>query len=681
MAIVGDVSVTLRADAQKFISDVGKASKKYESFGQSLKKVGKVMTAGVTAPILGATAALGAMILSTTKAADQILLMSQRSGISTGTLQELAHVGNITGVSIETLANSSSILTRNLSDAANGIGEAKDTVKALGIQLTDSNGAMLSQETLLLNSLDALAGMSNKTEQAAATMELFGRAGKDLLPILAEGQGSVAKLREEAHTLGLVMDGETIAALDALDSDLAKLGGSFTGVANKIVAGFLPIIKGELLPFINDSLIPAIVDVADFLGGMAKGFSSLSTPIKVIIGGLTGLLAIAGPVAIAMGSFTAILPILAANTALVSAATWVWAGAVAVLTSPITLVVVAIGALAAAFLYFADDILPVVGKIIDAVIVVKLNNVIGVVNAVIGAFNSLAGTSIPIVEKFAATGDTLGKKFSDGALAAITAIEDMGSSLLFAAEEPLPAFTEKTDAAATSVDKLKTALIAIPEPFTTFNLLAGTMATAMSGADEALARTNQSAAIMQERIAGLSIEMNDFVEKPRIAGDAFAWMGENATPVGDMIGASMARAGNGLLDMAVNMGGLKKATDLMINSAKGLLKELIKMAAKKALFKLLNIGSGGTLGIAGKIGKVFGFAKGGIISEPTAMLGLHSGRRGIMGEAGAEAIVPLTGGKRGGGGGMALTVNVYGSVGVDDIGDQIINKLRRAGLS
>jgi len=680
MAIVGDVSVTLRADAQKFISDVGKASKKYESFGQSLKKVGKVMTAGVTAPILGATAALGAMILSTTKAADQILLMSQRSGISTGTLQELAHVGNITGVSIETLANSSSILTRNLSDAANGIGEAKDTVQALGIQLTDSNGAMLSQETLLLNSLDALAGMSNKTEQAAATMELFGRAGKDLLPILAEGQGSVAKLREEAHTLGLVMGGETIAALDALDSDLAKLGGSFTGVANKIVAGFLPIIKGELLPFINDSLIPAIVDVGEFLGNMAKGFSSLSTPIKVAIGLFVGLLAAVGPVMIAMGAYTAILPLLAANTALVSAATWAWAAAVAVVTSPITIVIAAVVALGAALLYFSDDVISVVGKSIDFLIYDVFGFMIDMMNQWSRGVNDIFGTSIGQIENFKKSGETMGESFSNSANSVADNLKGMAIAFIFGATAVKELKVEVEDAA-DGVDKLKTALIAIPEPFTTFNLLAGTMAIAMTGADEALARTNQSAAIMQERIAGLSIEMNDFVEKPRIAGDAFAWMGENATPVGDMIGASMARAGNGLLDMAVNMGGLKKATDLMINSAKGLLKELIKMAAKKALFKLLNIGSGGTLGIAGKIGKVFGFAKGGIISEPTAMLGLHSGRRGIMGEAGAEAIVPLTGGKRGGGGGMALTVNVYGSVGVDDIGDQIINKLRRAGLS
>jgi hypothetical protein len=50
-----------------------------------------------------------------------------------------------------------------------------------------------------------------------------------------------------------------------------------------------------------------------------------------------------------------------------------------------------------------------------------------------------------------------------------------------------------------------------------------------------------------------------------------------------------------------------------------------------------------------------------------------------MAERGPEAIVPL-GGRRGGGG-VALTVNVFGSVGVDDIGEQIIGTLRREGMA
>jgi len=61
------------------------------------------------------------------------------------------------------------------------------------------------------------------------------------------------------------------------------------------------------------------------------------------------------------------------------------------------------------------------------------------------------------------------------------------------------------------------------------------------------------------------------------------------------------------------------------------------------------------------------------------MVGLRSGGLGLMAEAGPEAIVPLGGG-RSGGGAVSLTVNVYGSVGVEDIGDQLVRTLRMRGI-
>jgi len=61
------------------------------------------------------------------------------------------------------------------------------------------------------------------------------------------------------------------------------------------------------------------------------------------------------------------------------------------------------------------------------------------------------------------------------------------------------------------------------------------------------------------------------------------------------------------------------------------------------------------------------------------MVGLRSGGLGLMAEAGPEAIVPLGGG-RSGGGAVSLTVNVYGSVGVEDIGERLIKTLRGHGL-
>ena len=136
-----------------------------------------------------------------------------------------------------------------------------------------------------------------------------------------------------------------------------------------------------------------------------------------------------------------------------------------------------------------------------------------------------------------------------------------------------------------------------------------------------------------------------------------------------------------LLDIGLAFDSMGNKISRAADAIQGLIQQLVRLAAKKALMAIINSLAGGGPGLisrgAGGIKKFFGFAGGGIISEPTAMVGMRSGSLGMMAERGPEAIVPL-GGRRGGGG-VALTVNVFGAGGVDDIGEQIIGTLRREG--
>ena len=138
---------------------------------------------------------------------------------------------------------------------------------------------------------------------------------------------------------------------------------------------------------------------------------------------------------------------------------------------------------------------------------------------------------------------------------------------------------------------------------------------------------------------------------------------------------------NQLLDIAFVFDGMADNISRATSAVGELMRALVKLAVKKAAMSIINSLAQGGPGIvsraAGGIKNAFGFANGGIISEPTAMVGMRSGNLGMMAERGPEAIVPL-GGR--GGGGMALTVNVYGSVGVDDIGEQLVNHLRTKGI-
>ncbi|MFI5409870.1 phage tail tape measure protein [Kaistia sp. UC242_56] len=83
--------------------------------------------------------------------------------------------------------------------------------------------------------------------------------------------------------------------------------------------------------------------------------------------------------------------------------------------------------------------------------------------------------------------------------------------------------------------------------------------------------------------------------------------------------------------------------------------------ALNAALKPIESGIGGLLsGLVGSLGGVKPFAKGGVVASPTYFP--LSGGLGLMGEAGAEAIMPLSRGPDGrlgvSGGGAPVTVNI-----------------------
>ena len=108
-----------------------------------------------------------------------------------------------------------------------------------------------------------------------------------------------------------------------------------------------------------------------------------------------------------------------------------------------------------------------------------------------------------------------------------------------------------------------------------------------------------------------------------------------------------------------------------------LLQDLARMLANQAFQSLLSAGGSGFLGGIGKIlgfanggafvgGRVQAFAKGGVVTGPT-LFPMANGA-GLMGEAGPEAVMPLTriGGKLGvraaGGGGPVINIDARGAV-------------------
>jgi len=287
------VAISIGDAVLKITGDASGLDKTLSGIDGKMKKVGIAMAAVGTA-IVGS---LIAITLKTASAADNIEEMGQRTGLSTTLLQELDYAAKLTGTSIEGLEVATKRMAVTLNDAATGGEEAQQKLAALGLTISDLQG--LSPDEQFLRIAKALGAIPDPTKRAALAIDIFGRSGTDLLPMLADTTMSLDEMLKKAHDLGLVMSEEDVKKAAALNDAITSLKAQFGGIGNAIATTLIPVFKD-----IVDTISKIIKAVTDW---MAK-HPELT---KVIIAAAFGL----GLLLLGFGTFILLAPgILAAGT-------------------------------------------------------------------------------------------------------------------------------------------------------------------------------------------------------------------------------------------------------------------------------------------------------------------------------------------------------------------------------
>ncbi len=95
---------------------------------------------------------------------------------------------------------------------------------------------------------DVFEKMPDGPRKTALALELFGRAGDDLIPMLSQGKASLQKFKEEAIALGAVMSTDAAKRADEFNDSLDRLGFIAKGLTYLIGDGMIK----ALQPVIND---------------------------------------------------------------------------------------------------------------------------------------------------------------------------------------------------------------------------------------------------------------------------------------------------------------------------------------------------------------------------------------------------------------------------------------------
>lgn len=218
--------------------------------------------------------------------ADDIMTKATQMNISTQQYQALQYASPFVDVDVDTMASSLQKLTAAMGDAAAGSETAIAKFSELGVSITNADGSLRDSYDVWLDTMDALAGMTNETERDVAAQELLGKSATDLATIYRDGTGTLREYTKAAED-NYIMSDEQLAALGAVDDAVQHLHMTQEANKNMIANEWAPTAKQAFEAF--DRLVAAagkaLVD-----SGIIKGFGELVQFAVGLIDPITSLL-------------------------------------------------------------------------------------------------------------------------------------------------------------------------------------------------------------------------------------------------------------------------------------------------------------------------------------------------------------------------------------------------------
>ncbi len=286
---------------------------------------------GVNAAVGNAVLAVGAVagaLFNASKEvasfADDLLTLSDQTGIATDELQKMQYAADFVDVSVETMTGSMQKLTRTMSSARDGSNNAAEAFKKLHIRVTDGKGALRDSNDVFYETIDKLGKIKNETERDALAMKIFGKSAQELNPLIKAGSDRLKELGVEAENLGVIMGEEDLEKAGQFNDALDRMGKVADGLKNSLGLALLPILTSlfeaiskipvevlKTIVIITTAVasillivkaIKSVTDTGKAITGFFKNFDlAANKTTLIIIGVVAALIALATIIAVIMG--------------------------------------------------------------------------------------------------------------------------------------------------------------------------------------------------------------------------------------------------------------------------------------------------------------------------------------------------------------------------------------------
>lgn len=260
MATIGNLLIELSANTARLQQDMSRAVQiQKDSANQMQAALNTVKGAMAALGVTAAALTFKEMVMGTVHAVAGLQQMSEKSGAAVEELSKISSVAKLSGTSMDEVTAALAKMSKGLVNSDEETKGASNALAALGIEARDSAGNLRDPAVVMDDVAKKLAEFKDGAGKTALVLDLFGKSGAQLLPMLKD-LGVAGELQAKVSR-------QQAEQADELEKNLIRLGAQKQAVT-KIVAM-------EMIPALDD-FVKMLIKSSNESDGMRKSVAGLA---------------------------------------------------------------------------------------------------------------------------------------------------------------------------------------------------------------------------------------------------------------------------------------------------------------------------------------------------------------------------------------------------------------------
>lgn len=308
------VARTHQTASQQIQTDNARTAQSAERMGQSSTGIGTMAKNLVAAAAAAASTYVSFKLLATSletteKLGEQVHELGLRFGLTAEQGSRLIFTANALNVNSDSLSRGLGILSRNMLQVQetedgmiNTATPAAKVLASLGIAALDSGGKVRPLNDILNDLADVFQKTLTAEQRNGVAMQLFGRSGAELIPILLQGKDGLKQWADQSDRLGNTLSQKQVEDIHQYTLAQKEFQAVIRGIEIDVATGIMPTLtnlghwfadhRDDVAGFVQNALRYTTMFVTEFVRGMGLVTDALEWLVKnqyTVIGAIVAI--------------------------------------------------------------------------------------------------------------------------------------------------------------------------------------------------------------------------------------------------------------------------------------------------------------------------------------------------------------------------------------------------------